>query len=96
MSLNETLSQHILVVDLSEGSDTCAAAGRCALLAVNASKKSNERIRNGALENAPPNWVGLEGSSAPDVRSIVRECGGNTYDALLRWGGGGGGGGCHV
>lgn len=26
--------------------------------------------------------MGLEGSSAPDVRSIVLECGSNTYDAL--------------
>ena len=24
----------------------------------------------------------MEGSSGPDVRSIVLECGGNTYDAL--------------
>lgn len=28
------------------------------------------------------NWVGLDGSSVPDVRSIALECGGNTYDAL--------------
>ena len=65
-------------------------------------KKIKWEHLNGALENAPPNWAGLEGSSAPDVRSIVQECGGNTYDALLRRGGGGGGGGssggggCHV
>lgn len=29
-----------------------------------------------------PNWVGLGGSSAPDVRSIVLKWGTNTYHAL--------------
>lgn len=28
------------------------------------------------------NWVGLEGSSVPDGRSIVLECSSNIYDAL--------------